>query len=182
MSGDAMIAIQRPPEGSPFRLPAAACAVVAALAHVPVTGAHLQEAPYIGILFIALEVTLVVVAVVLVLADTRLAWTVAGIVPALALAAYAVSRSVGLPQIGDDVGNWTEPLGVVSVVFETLLLLLVLVRHRRFDVASDRRWAPAAVALLLLAAGTVATARSADAEDTGHMDQGIAQAAKAVGG
>ena len=170
-----MMVIQGPPEGSAFRLPAAACAVVAAVAHVPVTGEHLAEAPYIGVLFIGLEVTLLAVAVVLVVADTPLAWTVAGVVPALAVVAYVVSRSVGLPQIGDDVGNWTEPLGVVSVVFETLLLLLVLVRHNRFDVGSDRRWAPAAVALLLLTGGMLATARSADAEDTGHMDHGMAR-------
>lgn len=162
-------------EGSPFRLPAAACAAVAAFAHVPVTGEHLQEAPYIGILFIALEVTLLAVAVVLVLADTPLAWTVAGFVPALAVVAYGISRSMALPQIGDDVGNWTEPLGVVSVGFEALLVLLVLVRHRQFTVSTDRRWIPAAVALLLLTAGLMATARSADAEDTGHMDHSMAR-------
>jgi hypothetical protein len=60
------------PERSPLRLPAAACAPVAALAHVPVTEEHLAEVPYIGVLFIVLEVTLVGVAVLLVVADTPL--------------------------------------------------------------------------------------------------------------
>ena len=170
------------PEQSPLRLPAAACATVAALAHVPVTGEHLAEATYIGVLFIVLEMTLLAVAVVLVVADTPLAWTVAGVVPALAVAAYAVSRSVGLPQIGDDVGNWAEPLGVVSVGFEALLVLLVLVRHRRFTLGTDRRWAPAAVSLLLLIGGMVATSRGVDAQASGHTHHGVAHDAAVSGG
>jgi hypothetical protein len=47
-------------------LPLAALALVAAAAHVPVTPEHLQEARYIGVLFIALEFACVVLAVALV--------------------------------------------------------------------------------------------------------------------
>ena len=106
-------------ERAAVRFPVAATALVAAAAHVPVTGEHLREAPYIGVLFIALEVALVVLAGLVLVSSSRLVWWAAAVVPALAIVAYAVSRTVGLPQIGDDVGNWTEPLGVVSVVAET---------------------------------------------------------------
>ncbi|MGZ4503736.1 MAG: hypothetical protein ACXVW3_07575, partial [Nocardioidaceae bacterium] len=81
---------------------------------------HLRQAPYIGVLFIGLEIALVVIAVLLLVRDSALVWTAAAVVPALAVVSYVVSRTIGLPQIGDDVGNWTEPLGVVSVVSETL--------------------------------------------------------------
>ena len=33
--------------------------------------------------------------------------------------AYAISRTIGLRLMADDVGNWLEPLGIVSVVTKT---------------------------------------------------------------
>jgi hypothetical protein len=48
------------------------------------------------------------------------AWT--GIVAALALLGYLLSRTVGLSQIGDDIGNWGEPLGVVCIIAEAVML------------------------------------------------------------
>ncbi len=156
------------PEQSRLRLPAAALAVVAAAAHVPVTGTHLHEAPYVGWLFVALEVTLVVLAVLLLVADRRLVWTAAAVVPALAVLAYAASRTVGLPQIGDDVGNWTEPLGVVSVVAETLLVIVALARRADRSAVGGRRVLPTAVAALVLAGGSVATGHAASATSVGH--------------
>jgi len=114
---------------SPWRWPAAALAVVIAAAHIPVTAEHLSEAPYIGWSFVALECVAVLLALMLVTRDIGITWMAAGIVPALAIAAYVVTRSVALPQISDDVGNWTEPLGVVAVSAEALLVV-VAVGHR----------------------------------------------------
>ena len=114
-------------ERSRLRLPTAAAALVGAAAHVPVTGEHLREATYIGVLFIVLEVALVCLAVLLVVADRPEVWAASVVVPLLAIAAYVASRSVGLPQIGDDVGRWTEPLGVVAVAAESVMALFALV-------------------------------------------------------
>ena len=102
----------------------AAAALGVAAAHVPITGEHLHEAPYIGVLFVLLEITCVVLAAALVLRDDNVVWVATGAVTGAALVAYLLSRTVGLPQIGDDVGNWTEPLGVVSVTIEAFLLLM----------------------------------------------------------
>lgn len=38
--------------------------------------------------------------------------------------AYVLSPSVGLPEIGDDVGNWLEPLGVVAILAELVCAAL----------------------------------------------------------
>jgi hypothetical protein len=142
---------------SSVRLPVAATALVGAAAHVPVTGEHLHQAPYIGVLFIALEVALVVLAVLVLLTDSLLVWRAAALVPALAIAAYVVSRTVGLPQIQDDVGNWTEPLGVVSVAAEAVMVLLVLGRTLRPVQRVHGRLLPALLATALLVVGLVAT-------------------------
>jgi hypothetical protein len=49
----------------------------------------------------------------------------------VAVVAYALSRTIGLPLMADDVGNWLEPLGIVSVVTETAVSALALVALRR---------------------------------------------------
>ena len=148
-------------EKARLRLPTAAAALVGAVAHVPVTGEHLREATYIGVLFIALEVTLVALAVLLVVADRPMVWAASVVVPVLAIAAYVASRSVGLPQIGDDVGRWTEPLGVVSVAAEAVMALLALVHHLPQARLGTGRATPAVLALVLLVAGLVATSQAA---------------------
>jgi hypothetical protein len=149
------------PERSPWRWPAAAAGLVVVASHIPVTPMHLSEAPYIGWSFVALEIAMAVLAAALLLEDTPLVWAAAGVVPALAIAAYALTRSVALPQIADDVGNWTEPLGVVAVVAEALLVVLVIGRHswRRSWLA---RW-PLGFAAVLLAMGVLATGCAASA-------------------
>jgi len=43
---------------------------------------------------------------------------------------FLASRTVGLPQIGEDVGNWTEPLGYPAVASEVLMALLAFVHLR----------------------------------------------------
>jgi hypothetical protein len=116
----------------PDRWLAAVCVAVGGLTHVPLIQDHLEEAPYIGVLFIALAVVAVVLAVALLVADSPLVWAVTVVVMAAAVAAFLVSRTAGLPQMPDDVGNWRgEAMGLPAVTSEalaTLLGLTVLVR------------------------------------------------------
>lgn len=44
---------------------------------------------------------------------------------------YCLSRGPGLPDYTDDVGTWTEPLGIVSLAVEVLLVVLALASARR---------------------------------------------------
>ena len=118
------------PLHSALRYPAAALAVVAGLVHVPVTPDHLVEAPYVGVLFIALTVSCLLLAGLLLLADSPAAWAVSGATCGLAVVAYVASRSVALPQMADDVGNWLEPLGVAAVLTESAVVVLSLVALR----------------------------------------------------
>ena len=111
------------PLRSPWRLLAAVGAATEAVAHIPVIEEHLSEAPYIGVGFVLLAVAGILLTFLLVSADTAGVWAATALVAALALAGYIVSRTVGLPQIGDDVGNWTEPLGLVALSGEGIMLL-----------------------------------------------------------
>jgi hypothetical protein len=122
------------PRRSPLRWPAAGVLLVAGAAHIPVIAPHLAEARYIGALFIALTVACGVLAVALLAWDTPTVWDLAILTTGLAVLAYVLSRTVGLPLIGDDIGNWADPLGMVSIAAESVTVLLgiaALVRRPR---------------------------------------------------
>lgn len=106
------------------RLVGAGMLAVAGAAHIPVIPSHLDEAPYIGVLFILLTVACLVLAAILAWRPRRSVYTAAAMITGGAVAAYVLSRTVGLPMIEDDIGNWFEPLGVVSVITETAASLI----------------------------------------------------------
>ncbi len=115
------------PVRSGWRWPAAVTLLVVAGVHIPLIGEHLSEAPYVGALFIALSVVSIGLALVLLVADLPAVWLSIAVVVILAIVAFVLSRTVGLPQIGDDVDNWTEPLGFPALASEVLTALFALV-------------------------------------------------------
>ena len=73
----------------------------------------------------------------------RVDWLLAAGVALGPLLGYVLSRGPGLPDYGDDKGNWTEPLGLVSLVVEGALLILAIVCARAAGrTGSDRSVAP----------------------------------------
>lgn len=119
---------------SPSRWVGAVLLLVAAAAHIPLVPGHLREAPYVGVLFIALSVVAVALAIAVVVIETDAVWLMAGAVCFAALLGFLASRTIGLPQLGDDVGMWTgEPLGIPAVASEALVAALAWIQlhHRR---------------------------------------------------
>lgn len=103
--------------------------------HVPLVPGHLHEAPYIGVLFIGLASACAVLAAVLARRDSAVVWAVTTVLAVAAAFGYVVSRTIGLPQIHDDIGNWSDPLGASALTAETAAAAIgayVLVRHFRF--------------------------------------------------
>jgi hypothetical protein len=86
-----------------------------------------SETRYIFWLYVALIVGCVALAVALLFArrvDPALAWSAVVILALAPLIGFILSRSTGLPADGDDIGNWSEPLGLVSMFVETLVVAL----------------------------------------------------------
>lgn len=77
-----------------------------------------------GWMFTALIVGCLVAAVALVHRSGTLVWLFAGLCGLAPLAGYIVSRSVGLTGAADDIGNWTEALGLASISTEVSLILI----------------------------------------------------------
>jgi hypothetical protein len=106
-----------------WRWPAAAALSATAAIHMTLVPEHLREAPYAGALFIALSAAALATATLLSATDHELVW-LAGVAISLgALVAYFISRSVGLPSMSDDIGDWANPLGLAAVACEALTLV-----------------------------------------------------------
>jgi hypothetical protein len=114
-----------------LRWPTIALLFIASMAHVPVIPPHLEEAPYMGLLFIAFAVAAFVVAALLAARPSYRVFSAAALLSGAAIVAYVATRLVPFPLLADDVGNWTEPLGLVSITAEAgVVLFSVMARSR----------------------------------------------------
>ncbi|HEY3690048.1 MAG TPA: hypothetical protein VGL46_07060 [Pseudonocardiaceae bacterium] len=107
------------------------CLAVAAIHVIDQGGVPGTKGPeYVQLLYYALEVAGVLVAALLLTKHARVGWLLSLGVAAGPIVGYVLSRGPGLPNYTDDIGNWGEPLGVVSLVVEGILLILALVSLR----------------------------------------------------
>jgi hypothetical protein len=102
--------------------------------HVPVAVGHISEVPYLGVAFYVFILASAALLGSLVERSRTRAWVSALVGASLALVTYVVSRAIGLPGATDDVGDWSNILGLISVVSELLLIAVaayVLMSIRR---------------------------------------------------
>jgi hypothetical protein len=95
-----------------------------ALIHLLDLPGKFGETPYLAWMYIGLIVGCIAVAAALVRDSDARAWTAAALFPLGALVGYMLTRTIGLPQATDDIGNWTEPLGLASLFVEVGLVTL----------------------------------------------------------
>jgi hypothetical protein len=81
---------------------------------------------YVGVLYLALIAGCLVAAGGLLGRKPWRAWMLTGAVAAGPFLGYIVSRSVGLPGATDNIGNWTEPLGLAALFVEFLVVAISL--------------------------------------------------------
>jgi hypothetical protein len=89
-----------------------------ALIHLLDSIGKFHETRYIFWMYVALMLGSLLVAAGALHGSRRSIWLAAAGLAAGALAGYVISRTVGLPSATDDIGNWTEPLGLASLFVE----------------------------------------------------------------
>ena len=95
-----------------------------ALIHLLDAPGKFEETPYMGWLYVALIAGCIGAAAALIRSGSPRTWLVAALVPVGPLVGYMLTRTVGLPQATDDIGNWAEPLGLASLFVEVGLVSL----------------------------------------------------------
>jgi hypothetical protein len=106
--------------------------VAIAWIHLLDLGDKMEETPYLGVAYIGLIIGCVASAVLLARRDHR-GFLLAGGLAAATFLGYCLSRTTGLPAATDDIGNWTETLGLLSLLAEGAVVALsglALVRRR----------------------------------------------------
>jgi membrane protease YdiL (CAAX protease family) len=95
-----------------------------ALIHVLQAPEAFEETAYLGVLFVAAVVASLVLSAALTRTSDERVWAAAGGLALAIMAGYFLSRTSGLPDATVDVGNWTEPLGLASLVAEGLVVFV----------------------------------------------------------
>lgn len=124
-------ASSRCPVGSrlPFRLAGLmGCLAVVVIHVIDQGGVPGSKSPgYIQGLYYALEVAGIFCAFLLLINQAWLGWFLSLWVATGPIVGYVLSRGPGLPFYTDDIGNWMEPLGVVSLAVEGVLMVIAAV-------------------------------------------------------
>jgi hypothetical protein len=98
-----------------------------AIVHLVDSPDKFAETPYVGVLFLALIAASLVIAELIVRGSGSPAWIAGAGLAAATILGYVVSRTIGLPGAPeDDLGNWLEPLGMVSLLVEAIVVWVCL--------------------------------------------------------
>jgi len=106
------------------RVVAIAALVGTAMVHVLQVPDAFADADYLGTLFVLVAVACIALAALMTRTSDDRLWLVTGALPVLVLIGYVLSRTSGLPGFSDDIGEWAEPLALIAIVFESLLICL----------------------------------------------------------
>lgn len=122
--------------------------VVGAVLALAISGIHiadqggltaLKDPAYLGYGYWMLEIAGVIAALLLLTRPRTVSWVLALGVAAGPLVGITISRSVGLPDATDDIGNWFEPLGMLAMAVETVLVVISVAMLTRTPAALHRR-------------------------------------------
>jgi hypothetical protein len=103
--------------------------VVTGLIHLVEAPEYFEAATYLGLLFAA-NVVGSAASAFGIARGLEWGWLLGFLVAGGAFVAYVVSRTVGLPGLEDEVGEWAEPLGLASLIVEGLFVAAFVARSR----------------------------------------------------
>lgn len=98
--------------------------IAIAIIHILDLPSKWQEVRYLGVAYIGAIITSLILAERLVMKrkNVTLDFYLSALLSASILAGFTLTRTVGLPGAMDDIGNWLEPVGLVSIVVEILVI------------------------------------------------------------
>ncbi len=109
---------------------AIAAILATGLIHVVEARDAFGDATYKGLLFIGNGVGALAAAIGIYRDQRALGWLLGLLVAEGSILAYVSSRTIGLPGIPAEPNAWFEPMGVASLLCETLFVILFIVMRK----------------------------------------------------
>ena len=81
-----------------------------------------EEVKYLGVAYLLVIIASVFLIERVISHGTKLDFLGAAAVSASVIVGFVINRTVGMPGAMDDIGNWLEPLGLLSLVVEAFVL------------------------------------------------------------
>jgi hypothetical protein len=88
------------------------------------------ETPYLGWAYLAMILACAILIERIATNPKNTDYLAAAVVAASVLAGFVVNRTVGMPGATDDIGNWLEPLGFLSLFVEAFTVWQALAAYR----------------------------------------------------
>ena len=79
-----------------------------------------DEVRYLGVGYVLVIAASLVLAEIISTRDDKRAMYASAALAAAVLIGFIVNRTVGMPNAKDDIGNWSEPLGLASLFIEAI--------------------------------------------------------------
>jgi hypothetical protein len=83
-----------------------------------------DETRWMGIAYLGLIASTIVVTELLVRTDAAVTYLMTAGLAAGPMIGFVLTRTTGLPGATDDIGNWSEPLGLASLFTEAMAVVL----------------------------------------------------------
>jgi hypothetical protein len=133
-------ALARPPIARSLALPTAAALAAVCIVHLLDGPGSLSDQFYIGALELGLAAACAPLAVWLLVRPTGTVWRTVLVLNLAAMAAFIISRTIGLPGSTDDIGDWGQLLGVINLTFEAIVIAAALTALRPSGLGTERRF------------------------------------------
>lgn len=82
----------------------------------------MEETPYLGFGYILVIVASLLIVERIISGGTQTDFLAAAALCSAVLVGFVINRTVGMPGAKGDIGNWWEPLGLLSLVVEALVV------------------------------------------------------------
>ena len=96
---------------------------ITAYIHLTEMSGKFAEVAYLGVGYALLVIACVAAAVLIVKGDRR-GWMLAAGACLATIIGFVLTRTTGLPASTDDIGNWSEPIGIYSLMAESVVVVL----------------------------------------------------------
>ena len=101
-------------------------AVVGAI-HILDLPSKFDETPYLAVAYIGIILAAAVLVERILVVGSRIDFLAAAALSAAVIVGFIVNRTVGMPMATGDIGNWLEPLGLLSLAVEGFVIWQALV-------------------------------------------------------